>query len=144
VRVVGRILARVAPGLGLIGVDAALVSRDPAVVQAYRGDPLVHHGKLPAGTLVQLAGAIERFPSAVGAITVPTLIAYGTEDGLCPPAGSVMLGERIGSADVTVRPFEGLYHEIVNEPEQDAVLDELCGWLAAHVPAAGSVPAATA
>ena len=50
-------------------------------------------------------------------------------------AGSVMLGRRIGAADKTLRAYEGLFHEILNEPERDEVLDEICGWLASHAPA---------
>ena len=64
---------------------------------------------------------------------MPTLILYGTADGLCPPAGSVMLGERIGAADKTVTAYEGLYHEILNEPERETVLDDIVGWLGARV-----------
>ena len=58
---------------------------------------------------------------------------YGTADALCPPAGSIMLNERIGAADKTLKAYDGLYHEILNEPEQDQVLDDMCAWLAAHV-----------
>ncbi len=76
------------------------------------------------------------------AITVPTLIMYGTADGLCSPSGSVMLAERIGAADTTVRAYDGLYHEIFNEPERETVLDDLCSWLAARVAAAGPAPTA--
>ena len=66
---------------------------------------------------------------------MPTLIAYGTEDRLCPPSGSIMVGERIGSADVTVLPLEGLHHEILNEPEQAAVLESMIEWIRARLPA---------
>jgi alpha-beta hydrolase superfamily lysophospholipase len=138
-RLAGRVLSVVAPTLPLIGVDPALVSRDPQVVSAYESDPLVHHGKLPARTLAELASAIDRFPDAVPAITVPTLILYGTADGLCPPTGSRMLGERLGARDKSVRAYEGLYHEILNEPERDEVLADIRGWLSARVgSAAGS------
>jgi alpha-beta hydrolase superfamily lysophospholipase len=141
-RIAGRLLSVVAPRIPLIGVDPALISRDPDVVAAYRSDPLVHHGKLPARTVAEIAEAVERFPDAVRAITLPTLIAYGTDDGLCPPAGSVMLGERIGAADKTVCPYPGLYHEILNEPEHERVLDQICGWLSAHVAPAPVAPPA--
>ncbi len=130
---VGRLLSVIAPRAPLIAIDAALVSRDPAVVEAYRSDPLVHHGKVPARTAVQLADTVERFPSTVSAITVPTLILYGTADGLCPPAGSVMLGERIGAADMTVKAYDGLFHEILNEPERETVLADIVAWLGARV-----------
>jgi alpha-beta hydrolase superfamily lysophospholipase len=135
VRMIANLLSALTPGLGVLAVDASLVSRDPAVVDAYVNDPLVHHGKLPARTVAELAKAVGSFPDGVGAITVPTLIMFGTADRLCPPAGSKMLAERIGASDKTFKPYQGLYHEILNEPEQDVVMDDICGWLAAHVSA---------
>jgi acylglycerol lipase len=141
---VGRTLSVIAPRAPLITIDHALVSRDPAVVEGYRSDPLVHHGKVPARTAVQLADAVKGFPSSVGAITVPTLILYGTADGLAAPAGSVMLGERIGAADTTVKAYAGLFHEILNEPEREAVLADLVAWLAERVSPGAPVVAGTA
>jgi acylglycerol lipase len=137
-RIVGHAISAVAPTLGLITLDSSLVSRDPAVVEAYRADPLVHHGKVPARSAAEIADTVGAFPSRVHEITLPTLIMYGTEDRLCPPAGSEMLGERIGAADTRVIPYEGLYHEIFNEPERDAVLSDLSGWLAMRVAGAGA------
>jgi acylglycerol lipase len=139
-RLIARMLSAVAPRAGLIALDASLVSRDPQVVAAYRADPMVHHGKLPARTVAELIAAGQRFPELVAEIRVPTLIMYGSEDRLCPPSGSVMLGERIGAADITVIPYEGLYHEILNEPEQETVLDDMCAWLDAHVGAGVASP----
>ena len=132
-RLVGRMLSTLAPSLPLIAIDPNLVSRNPRVVDDYVSDPLVHHGKVPARTLDELAKAIERFPETVTAITIPTLILYGTADQLCPPSGSEMLGERIGGADKTVKSYEGLYHEILNEPEGDQVLSDIRAWLAARL-----------
>jgi lysophospholipase len=122
-------LARFAPKLGVTSLDARLVSRDPAVVAAYREDPLVHHGRVPAQTVAEMARAVERFPDVVGRVTVPTLIVYGTADGLCPPSGAIMLAERFGSVDLTTRAYEGLYHEILNEPERETVIGDVLGWL---------------
>jgi acylglycerol lipase len=137
-RIVGRVIATVTPRLGLITIDSSLISRDPDVVAAYRSDPLVHHGKLPARTAAEIADTVAGFPNQVHEVTIPTLIMYGTEDRLCPPAGSEMLGERIGAADKRVIRYQGLYHEIFNEPERDAVLSDLSGWLAARVGASTS------
>jgi acylglycerol lipase len=132
-RAAAKVLSAIAPQLPMFAIDASLVSRDPAVVEAYRADPLVYHGKLPVRTVAELAAAIDTFPGDVSRITIPTVIMYGTADGLCPTEGSVMLGERLGSADKTLTAYDGLYHEIFNEPEQERVLDDLCSWLAAHV-----------
>ena len=95
----------------------------------------MYHDKLPVRTVAELAAAIESFPTAVAAIKVPTLIMYGTADGLCPPQGSLMLSERIGSTDKTLKAYDGLYHEIFNEPKQGQVLDDMSWWLAARVAA---------
>jgi alpha-beta hydrolase superfamily lysophospholipase len=132
-RLLGRILSAVAPAAPLIAIDAGLVSRDPAVVRDYERDPLNHHGKLPARTVAELAAAIDTFPRDVGAITLPTLILYGTSDGLAPPAGSLMLQERLGAADKTVHAYPGLFHEILNEPERDQVLADIRAWLSARL-----------
>jgi alpha-beta hydrolase superfamily lysophospholipase len=144
VRVLAAVLSALTPRLPLFAVDPTLVSRDPAVVKAYEDDPLVYHGKLPVRTVSELAGAVASFPDAVSAITIPTLIMYGTDDKLAPPAGSVMLSERIGAGDKALIPYEGLYHEILNEPEQKQVMDDMCAWLNAHigVPAAQRGPGA--
>ncbi|HEY3728548.1 MAG TPA: alpha/beta hydrolase [Solirubrobacteraceae bacterium] len=142
-RLAGRVLSAVAPTLPLVAIDASLISRDPAVVRAYQADPLVHHGRLPARTVAELATAIDSFPATVQAITVPTLITYGTADRLCPPAGSQMLGERIGAADKTVKPYPGLYHEIVNEPERDEVLADLRTWISGRVPTSAAAGSST-
>jgi alpha-beta hydrolase superfamily lysophospholipase len=127
------VLSTLTPRLPVVAIDATLVSRDPEVVRAYVEDPLVHHGKLPARTVAELAAAIDAFPDSVASIRVPTLIMYGTDDALCPPAGSLMLHERIGASDKTLKAYDGLHHEILNEPEQDQVMDDMCAWLGARV-----------
>jgi acylglycerol lipase len=137
-RAAARVLSVLTPGLPLVPIDASQISRDPAVVRAYVEDPLVHHGKLPVRTIAELASAIDRFPRDVARITVPTLIMYGTADELCPIEGSAMLAANIGATDLTVKGYEGLYHEILNEPEQDRVLDDMCAWLGSHVAAVAS------
>jgi alpha-beta hydrolase superfamily lysophospholipase len=132
-RLIARLLSALTPRLGLFAVDPELVSRDPAVVKAYADDPLVHHGRIPARTIAELAAAVQSLPNTVGSITLPTLIMYGSGDHLAPPAGSMMLNDRIGAADTTLKTYDGLYHEILNEPERDAVMDDMCSWLRARV-----------
>jgi alpha-beta hydrolase superfamily lysophospholipase len=135
-RLTARLISAVAPRLGLVEVDSALVSRDPEVVRAYDADPLVYRRRLPARTVSELASAIGSLPERARVITVPVLIMYGSGDHLVPPAGSVMLDSVISSQDKTLKVYDGLYHEILNEPEQEEVLDDLINWLLAHVEAA--------
>ena len=131
-RAMSSLLSRLAPTLGVFAVDASGVSRDPDVVRDYETDPLVFHGKLPVRTVAELAAEVGTLPERVPAITLPVLLMYGTADPIVPPSGSVMLGERISSEDLTVTPYDGLYHEILNEPERDQVIAEICAWLDAH------------
>jgi alpha-beta hydrolase superfamily lysophospholipase len=128
-RLAARVLSALTPRLGVVGVDSALISRDPEVVRSYQADPLVFHGKLPARTVFELERAVRSLPKSVHAITVPTLIMYGSADRLCPPAGSLGLHDCIGAQDRTLKVYDGLYHEIFNEPEQERVMEDLCAWL---------------
>jgi acylglycerol lipase len=130
------ILTRVAPTVGVFGVDASEVSRDPEVVRAYEEDPLVFHGKLPVRTIAELAREVDGFPDRASAISLPTLIMHGTADRIALPAGSELLHERVSSRDNTLRMLDGLYHEILNEPEQDEVIAEIADWLDAHASSA--------
>lgn len=129
---ISSVLSAVAPTLGVFGVDASGVSRDPDVVRDYETDPLVFHGKLPVRTIAELAGEIGTLPERVPEISLPLLLMYGTADTLAPPAGSEMLRDGVGSLDKSVTPYAGLYHEIFNEPERDQVIAELTGWLDSH------------
>jgi alpha-beta hydrolase superfamily lysophospholipase len=138
VRMIAAALSALTPKLGVIQVDASLVSRDPEVVKDYQTDPLVHHGKLPARTVNELAKKVGAFPTTVGKITIPTLIMHGTADQLAPLAGAKMLAGTISSTDKKLITYDGLYHEILNEPEQKQVMDDMCAWITAHI----AVPAA--
>lgn len=124
-----RVVSAVAPATGVFKVDSSTVSRDPDVVRAYDEDPLVLHGKLPARTITELAAAIKVFPERVPDLKLPLLVMVGTADELVPPDAARMVVERAGSADKRLIEYEGLFHEILNEPEQDRVLDDLIGWL---------------
>jgi acylglycerol lipase len=133
-RVAGRVLSVVAPSLGVVAIDSSAVSRDPAVVADYDADPLNYHGKLPARTVAELSGAIEGFPEAVTRFRLPLLVMHGTADRLVPIAGGEMVAERAGTEDKTFKRYDGLFHEILNEPERQRVLDDMADWLDARFP----------
>ncbi len=131
-RLILKALAAVAPNLGTLELPAETISRDPAVVAAYVGDPLVTLGKVPARTAAELVAASHSYPPRAAQMRLPLLIQHGAQDIPVPPADNRALYDLIGSPDKTVRIYEGLYHEIYNEPEREAVLDDLLAWLAAH------------
>ncbi len=127
-----RALARVAPTLRPAGIDVTKVSKDPAVVRAYQADPLVHHGNPTLGLSSALFGAFDTLPERARALRLPLLIQHGGLDELTDPAGSRLLASTSGSPDQTVRWYEGLWHEIYNEPERVGPLSDLREWLDAR------------
>ena len=131
-RTVAPLLSRVLPDLGVLQLDAEAVSRDPEVVRAYRTDPLNHTGRMVARTGAELMTTALAMPQRLPSLTVPLLVLHGTADRLVPPAASEVVRAYAGSADLTVRTYEGLYHEPHNEPEQQEVLDDVVAWLDVH------------
>ncbi|WP_343600729.1 lysophospholipase [Mycobacterium sp.] len=124
-----RLLGAIAPGLPVQDLDAGAISRDPAVVDAYNTDPLVHHGKVPAGIARALVLVGETMPQRAAALTAPLLVVHGGDDRLISVDGSRRLVECVGSDDVELRVYPGLYHEVFNEPEREQVLDDVVAWI---------------
>jgi alpha-beta hydrolase superfamily lysophospholipase len=122
-------LGALVPGLPVQELDESLISRDPAVVEAYRTDPLVYHGRVPAGVGRALLQVGETMPQRAPALTAPLLVVHGSDDGLIPVDGSRRLVDCVGSTDVELKVYPGLYHEVFNEPERNQVLDDVVAWI---------------
>ena len=122
-------LGPVTPNLAVgSGLKPDGISRDPAVVAAYIGDPLVHDRIAP-----RLARFIVEAGDAVRALaprwSVPTLLLYAGGDRIVPPAGSAAFAAAAPASVVTTHVFPALFHEIFNEPEKERVLSVLADWL---------------
>ncbi|QCB53641.1 alpha/beta hydrolase [Sphingopyxis sp. PAMC25046] len=130
---ISRFLSRFFPRLGVLSLDANGVSRDPAVVEAYRADPLVYDGKIGARLGKEFMDAMAVAQADASKIRLPILIQHGEADRLTAPAGSRYLFANVASKDKRLEIYPGLFHEIYNEPEQGAVLGDLVGWFDAHV-----------
>lgn len=122
-------LPRVAPNLAVgNGLDPRFLSHDPAVVAAYRADPLVHDrisGRL-AAFIAQEGPQVVR---QAGAWSVPTLLLYAGADKLVDPQGSRAFAAAAPAGVVTAHCFEPLFHEIFNEVDSDPVFERLRQWL---------------
>jgi acylglycerol lipase len=139
-----KLLARIVPKLRPDKLDAEAISRDPAVVARYRNDRLVYTGKVTVGIAGALLSAMERFPARFAELRLPILILHGTADQLADVSGSHRLEAGAVNATVTSHYYDGLYHEIFNEPEQDRVIADLLTWLGALGPAADRAVASPA
>lgn len=105
--------------------DGALLSRDPAVGEAYATDPLAFHmttGRLGAEALKEQT----RVRAALGRLTIPTLVFHGEADPIVPVASSEPLG---AMPNVTRHTWPNLRHETHNEPEGEAVVADAIAWL---------------
>jgi alpha-beta hydrolase superfamily lysophospholipase len=127
--IVAKVLGSLMPGLPVENLPADAVSRDPDVVAAYEADPLVYHGKLPAGIAKALIGVGETMPQRAAALTAPLLVVHGGQDKLVPVEGSRHLMECVGPIDAHLKVYPELYHEVFNEPERAVVLDDVVSWI---------------
>ena len=130
-----RLLGSLAPTMTLpSGLDAATISRDPAVVEAYRKDPLVHD-RTSLGFGKAALNAIDLCFARAGDFPAPLLIMHGTGDKLNYFSGSEDFAGLVSEAgrDVTLRLWNDLYHEIHNEPEKEEVFQFMIEWLDKHL-----------
>ena len=123
------LLYRVAPNLAVSnGLDANMLSHDPAVVRAYLADPL-NHNRISA----RLAHFIERESAfavaAAAGWTVPTLLMYAGADALVNPRGSRAFVAAAPPNVVLGHCFDGLFHELFNESDAAPMFEALEHWL---------------
>jgi alpha-beta hydrolase superfamily lysophospholipase len=120
--------ARVYPTMTLpTGLDPALLSHDPQVVKAYRDDPWVHD-KASLAMASSSIQAIEWTMERAAEFAHPLFMLHGTDDQLTYPSGSQEFAQQVRGA-CTLRLWDGLYHEMHNEPEGDQVIGEIIQWL---------------
>ncbi|MFO1394950.1 MAG: alpha/beta hydrolase [Steroidobacteraceae bacterium] len=126
-----RAMSAMRPDKGVLQLPASQVSRDPEVVAAYQRDPLVFRGPIPARTIAELLDGMEQLAGQVQELRLPVLVQHGTADRLVPLATVQPLYQKLGMQKRrTVMLYDGLYHEVYNEPERERVLRDLCRWLA--------------
>ncbi len=134
-----RALSVLAPGLRLVNnVDPSLLSRDPAVVEAYRQDPLVS-SRVSSRWFRSLLAAIEDTFDAAASLRVPLLMMASGNDRLVDPDAAERWASRAPSSLVEYVSWDGLYHEMFNEPEQEAVFRRMQSWWQTHSAAPAAV-----
>jgi acylglycerol lipase len=115
------------------GLDATTISRDADVVKKYTTDPLVHD-KTTLGLGKAALKAIEQCFAHAKDFTLPLLIMHGADDKLTYPSGSKDFAKLAAPGhDVTLKLWDGLYHEIHNEPEKAAVFKLMTEWIEKHL-----------
>jgi alpha-beta hydrolase superfamily lysophospholipase len=123
------VLSRIAPDWRVgNGLRPDLISHDPAVVAAYRADPLIHR-RISARMVRFMLEAADASLAQAAKWRVPTLLMYAGADKIVRPAGSQAFAAAAPSSVVSTQAFEGLYHEIFNELDAEPVFKCLQQWL---------------
>lgn len=115
------------------------ICTDPAVVDAYLADELCGAMFSVGGyaTLTDLTGEVVSVKCASKVPKdLPVLFIAGAEDpvGGCGRGvrAAAQLLQRAGVRDVEVRLYEGMRHEILNEPGRAQVYTEVVDWIEEH------------
>lgn len=127
-------LSHLAPHLPVLKLKNEDFSRDPEAVAALNSDPLIAHEVQPALTVAALVRADERLRDEFPAITLPVLIMHGTEDKATVCHGSEFFFETVGSADKTLKLYEGHYHDLLNDFGKEQAMADITGWIDSHLP----------
>jgi len=129
---VSGVVSRLAPRLRTVRLDLSLLSRDPAVGRAYAEDPLCDKKGVRARLGHEILATTRHVRAHPEAFTAPLLLFHGTADRITDPAGSRWLYDHTPATDKTLNLYDGFYHETMNEPERERVLDDLVAWIHAR------------
>ena len=128
-----KVIAKLFPKAQVLALDASAVSRDPAVVEKYMNDPLISQAKLSAKFLASMTNTMQECKDNAKLINVPIKIMHGSADVMTAPEGSQLLHDTVESKDKTINLYDGLYHEIFNEPEKEQIFAELVSWMDSRI-----------
>jgi acylglycerol lipase len=125
----GRVLSRIAPDTPVLRPPLQRISRDTAVVDAYNADPLVSRGPIRARLGAEMLATMADVDARLPALHIPLLVMQGTSDHIVDPGCGPHVYDLAGSTDKSLKTYDGLWHEIFNEPERDQVVADLIAWL---------------
>jgi alpha-beta hydrolase superfamily lysophospholipase len=111
-------------------LDTKGLSHDQAVVTAYANDPLVHD-KISARLFVTIYESGLWALEHAAEFPLPLLLMHGAADPITSARASQEFARKAGDK-VTIKVWDGLYHEIHNEPEKAEVFKVMLGWLDRH------------
>lgn len=122
-------VSHVAPHAHVLRLKMADFSRDPAWVAVLEADRLVKDEVQPIQTAAALARADDRLEREFARITLPVLILHGTADRAARADGSQEFFDRAGSADKTLKLYDGHYHDLLNDLDRDRVINDIGNWI---------------
>jgi len=130
--ILSRILGALIPNMAMpSGLDAKMLSHDSSIVEMYVNDPLVHD-KVTLGFGRNMIGATRYALDHAAEFSLPLLLIHGKEDKIAFPSSSIEFAAPL-KEKCTLMLWDGLYHEVHNEPEKAEVLDAMTIWMDARL-----------
>ena len=127
----GRLMNGIAPGFVQHSkLDTRGLSHDQLVVDKYNNDPLVHD-KISARLFVAIYDSGLWALEHAAEFPLPLLLMHGAADPLTSAKASQEFAQKAGNK-VTLKVWDGLYHEIHNELEKAEVFNFMLDWLGNH------------
>lgn len=128
-------LSFITPHTHVFSLNNKDFSRDAATVESMNEDILIKGESQPAQTAKVMINASHRLTEEFSTITLPVLILHGTEDKATKPSGSQHFYERTGSADKTLKLYEGHFHDLLNDTDKEIVMADIQNWIDERIPA---------
>ncbi|HEY8041793.1 MAG TPA: lysophospholipase [Polyangiaceae bacterium] len=130
--IAGKLAARLVPTLAMpSGLSGKDVTHDAERARAYDEDPLVFK-TATARWFTETTAAQDRAVARAASLTMPLLLVIGLADHVVSVPRAREFFDAAGSADKTWDGREGLFHEVLNEPEWRPIADRIAEWVTAH------------
>lgn len=128
-QLLGACLLPFAPRLPFeLGITAHQLTADPNAQRARDTDPLVF-SKVSVRWYHEYRSAAEQCLARAAELRLPLYVCVGAADNVVAPSGARQFVDTASSCDKTLRVWDGLLHEPLNEHVGDAVTAEMVAWL---------------
>lgn len=132
-----KVLSMVAPSITMDnGLDLNYLSHSQELIRAYKADPLVHP-RISARLGNDLLSTGSWILEHAGEFPTPLLLMQGAGDRIVSVTYNSLFAKAAPPEKITFKLWEGLYHEVHNEPEQQEVLKYVIKWINTQLLMAG-------
>jgi alpha-beta hydrolase superfamily lysophospholipase len=126
---IGHALLRIAPWVTLgASVEPDKLTRDPAMQEEHRVDPL-RHCQISAPLFFGMVEGGEIIAARADELRMPILMILGSDDPIIDPRESQRVFERFGSTDKTLIVYPGMLHEPLNDLGREQVFNDIIQWI---------------
>lgn len=127
-----RLLAPIFPKLKTTKLSSEFITRDPVQREKYDTDPFNYRKGTRPGFANEFDKASSWLRTNAHKIDQALYLNYSLADKVVVPKASEEFFENISSIDKSKTQYEGLFHELLNEPEKEEVMENILKWCQAR------------